>query len=422
MISARSLYISLACVASSLAVDTLVDVNYTRYQGTANANGVSQWLGMRFAAPPLGELRFAPPQDPLANSSIQVADQHGLICLGTGDPPTLNTTSEDCLFIDVYAPSNATTSSKLPVFFFIQGEYSSSDDPRTRHANDVSGGGFNDNSNANYNGSGLITASGYHIVVVNFNYRVGPYGFIASQEVQSSDTASVNNGLKDQLKALKWVQKYISQFVGDPEHVTIGGDSAGAASVTLLLTAYSGKDMGLFHASAAESQSFATVLTVNESQYQYNNFVIRTECASTSDTLACLRNKTAVELQTQNFNNPYPGAQMPPLYMWDPVIDNDLVQDYTYRAFNSGAFIRVPAIFGDDTNGGTIFTPKNTSNISGSDIFLQDQLPYLTLQDLATINSLYPKTNETYPNSGPYWRQVSNAYGEMRYRCPGLFI
>ena len=204
--------------------------------------------------------------------------------------------------------------------------------------------------------------------------------------------------------------------------MTIGGDSAGAASVTLLLTAYSGKDMGLFHASAAESQSLATVLTVNESQYQYNNFVIRTECASTSDTLACLRNKTAVELQTQNFNNPYPGAQMPPLYMWDPVIDNDLVQDYTYRAFNSGSFIRVPAIFGDDTNGGTIFTPKNTSNVSGSDIFLQDQFPYLSLQNLATINSLYPKTNETYPNSGPYWRQVSNAYGEMRYRCPGLFI
>ena len=98
--------------------------------------------------------------------------------------------SEDCLFVDVYAPTNAAQSGKkLPVYFFIQG------------------GGFAELSNANYNGTGLVEASGHNIVVVTFNYRVGPYGFLAGKEVEEG--ASLNNGLKDQIKALEWVQKYI---------------------------------------------------------------------------------------------------------------------------------------------------------------------------------------------------------------------
>lgn len=95
--------------------------------------------------------------------------------------------SEDCLFLDVFAPTNATN---LPVFFWIQG------------------GGYNSLSNANYDGTGLIEASDYNIVVVTFNYRVGPYGFLASQEVEQE--GSLNNGLKDMIKALQWVQNYIS--------------------------------------------------------------------------------------------------------------------------------------------------------------------------------------------------------------------
>lgn len=95
------------------------------------------------------------------------------------------------MFLDVYAPSNATTGSPLPVFFFIQG------------------GGFNQNSNPNFNGSGLIKAADFDLVVVNFNYRVGPYGFLSGKQV--AEGGSVNNGMKDMIKALQWVQKYISQ-------------------------------------------------------------------------------------------------------------------------------------------------------------------------------------------------------------------
>ena len=192
-----------------------------------------------------------------------------------------------------------------------------------------------------------------NIVVVEINYRVGPYGFIAGSEIESA-----NNGLRDQRKALEWVQKYIHLFGGNPKHVVMGGDSAGAASVTLQLTAFGGRNDNLFHGTAAESQSFATVLTVNESHYQYDNLVIRTGCVGASSALSCLKNKTAAEIQAVNFNTPYPGAQAPPLYMWNPVIDSDFITSLTYDAFASGKFVRVPVIFGDDTNGGTIFTPS----------------------------------------------------------------
>ena len=323
--------------------------------------------------------------------------------MGTGDSPRNPNTSEDCLFIDVYAPTNATSSSNLPVYFFIQG------------------GGFNFNSNANYDGSGLVSASSHEIIVVTFNYRVGPYGFLAGREVQDSASASLNNGLLDQRKALEWVHKYISYFGGNPNHIVLGGDSAGAASIAYHLTAYGGRDDSLFVGAAAESVSFAPILGVSESQYQYDNLVKRADCASDDDTLSCLRSKSATELQTANRNIPYPGAKNPPLYMWNPVLDNQMVQSYTRTAFNNGKFIKVPVIFGDDTNAGTIFTPRGTSSLAQSNTFLQDQFPHLTSEHLKRISQLYPNDGPDFNNAGTWWRQVSNAYGDMRYMCPTLW-
>lgn len=138
------------------AVDPLVRLDYASYQGVALPNGVSQWLGMRYAAPPTGPLRFEAPVDPAMEPNVQAADHHGAICLAVNGNPNSRTTSEDCLFLDLYAPSNAAAGAELPVYFFIQG------------------GGYASNANANMNGSELIQAAGGDIVVVNFNYRVGP--------------------------------------------------------------------------------------------------------------------------------------------------------------------------------------------------------------------------------------------------------
>lgn len=168
--------------------------------------------------------------------------------------------------------------------------------------------------------------------------------------------------------------------------------------------------------------SFATVLTVQESQYQFDNLTLRLGCVDTSNVLPCLRNKTAVEIQNVNYNVPYPGAAAPPIYMYNPVIDGDFIMDLTYTAFAEGAFVKVPVIIGDDTNGGTVFVYSNTSSLQESNLFIKNQFPYVTLEDFGTINELYPNPNDTCPNVGCYWRQASNVYGEQRYMCPGLYI
>lgn len=135
------------------AVSPVVHLNYTSYRGTSLANGVTQWLGVRYAAPPVGDLRFREPEPPETEDGVVDADSFKPICLGTDAGPPSNESAEDCLYLNIFAPSTAKKKSKLPVYFFIQG------------------GGFNTNSNANYNGSGLVTASDMNIVVVNFNYR-----------------------------------------------------------------------------------------------------------------------------------------------------------------------------------------------------------------------------------------------------------
>lgn len=254
--------------------------------------------------------------------------------------------------------------------------------------------------------------------MVTINYRVGPYGFLTN-----GDELQLNNGLYDQRKAMEWVQDYISQFGGDPGHVVLGGDSAGAASISLHLAAFGGRDDGLFHAAAAESVSFATVLTVEESQYQYDNLALRLGCVgSSNESLACLRSKTAVELQDANINIPYPGAASEPRYMYNPVIDGDLIRELTYTAFADGNFVKVPIIVGDDTNGGTSFAPQDTSTLAQSNVWIKNQFPYVTLEQFAAINELYPNPNDTCPNVGCYWRQAADTYGEMRYMCPGLYV
>ncbi|KAG5292006.1 vacuolar triacylglycerol lipase [Histoplasma ohiense] len=388
---------------SAEATGSLVNLGYAKYRGVQNPGGITHWLGMRYAAPPLGNLRFAAPEEPVKERKQQHANKFGFNCLSTKSIPRKQT-SEDCLFINVYAPSNARADSKLPVYFYIQG------------------GGFNANAGGRINGTGLIEASGMKIIVVTFNYRVGLYGFLASKEIK--ENASLNNGLKDQMKALEWVKKHIKQFGGDPDHVTIGGDSAGAASVYYLLTAFGGRSVDTFHAVAAGSPSFGTQLNVQESQYMYDNLVENTKCNG-KDSLACLRRVNVIDMQKLDKRYPLPGGNGPPLFMYSPTIDNDMIRDYTYKLISNGMFKKVPMIFGSDTNEGTVFVPRMTNSFKESDTFLKSQFPAMKEKHFEKIHDLYPKTNDVFPGAksyGAYWRQGSNAYGEMRYNCPAIIL
>ncbi|KAH8119019.1 triacylglycerol lipase [Phellopilus nigrolimitatus] len=385
----------------AFGVAPLIDLGNTKHLGTALPNGITQWLGIRFAAPPVGDLRFRAPADPPANDTVHVADAHGPICLPVGTASPSAKESEDCLFLDVYAPTNASTTTPLPVYFFIQG------------------GGFSENSNPNYNASGLITAGAMDLVVVTFNYRVGPYGLLASEEIQKN--GDINAGLLDQRKALQWVHDNISKFGGDPGHVVLGGDSAGAESVTLHLTAYSGAATDLFHAVIAESQSFPETLNVPQAQFQYDTLVKRVGCADQSDTLACLRATDISILQGNNTLIPYPGRNYPPLFSYNVVVDGNFLTDIPYNLFSQGKFVRVPSAFGDVTNEGSIFTSKNLNTTTDMNNFLQNNFPNLTSSMLSNIDVLYPQSTPV-PGYGPYFSAASSAYGEMRYICPGIFV
>ncbi|RKF76099.1 Acetylcholinesterase [Golovinomyces cichoracearum] len=375
-----------------------IDLGYSKYIGVAaNDSGVSKWLGIRYAAPPIGNLRFRAPVDPEVDDKTHLADKHAPPCHATPSTRLSSQTSEDCLFLDVYAPS---TPGPHPVYVYIQG------------------GGLNDLSNPNLDGTKLVAAGDYDIVVVVFNYRVGPFGFLASKEIR--ENGDLNAGLLDQRKVLEWIQKYIDRFGGDPDHVTIGGSSAGAGSVALHLTAYGGRDDGLFHAAIAGSPSFGAKTTVEGSQYQYDTLVERVNCTSAPDTLQCLRDVDIDTLARNNQNIPQPNGSYP-VFTYTNVIDGNFTTSNMYNLFTSGNFVKVPVIFGDDTDEGTIFTPAAINNVTDMNNFLKDNFPKLSSTQLDTIDSFYPK-DQKYPNKGDYWSAAADAYGEMRYVCPGIHI
>lgn len=201
-----------------------------RVEGTDLPSGVRAWLGVPFAAPPLRALRWQPPQPVVPWPGTLHTDRFAPECLQPLRSSRQNhyfgneATSEDCLYLNIWAPRRAR---KAPVVVWIYG------------------GGFNigSASMANYSGEPLAQAG---VVRVNIAYRVGALGFLAHPELSraSRSGGSGNYGLMDQIAALRWVRRNIAQFGGDPDNVTIVGQSAGSMSVALLQMSPAAK--GLF--------------------------------------------------------------------------------------------------------------------------------------------------------------------------------
>lgn len=199
--------------------------------GITLASGVRAWLGVPFAAPPVRELRWRPPQPAQRWNGVFHADRFAPMCLQVLRTRTMNhyfgneAISEDCLYLNVWAPASG---ARLPVIVWIYG------------------GGFNvgSASMANYSGEGLARAG---VVRVNLAYRLGALGFLAHPELtkESGYGGSGNYGIMDLIAGLQWVQRNIAAFGGDPGNVTIAGQSAGSMAVSLLQA--SPEAHGLFH-------------------------------------------------------------------------------------------------------------------------------------------------------------------------------
>ena len=203
----------------------------------ATDDGVISFKGVPFAAPPLGQLRWKPPQPVAKWSGVRQATHYGADCMQEpfpGDAAPLGVKpDEDCLYVNVWLPEKA-AQPKLPVMVWIYG------------GGYVNGGG----SPTVYDGSRFAKDG---IVFVSFNYRLGNLGFFAHPALTAEQPSfpAANYGLMDQVAVLKWIQRNISAFGGDPHNVTIFGESAGGGSVNMLLT--SSKAVGLFHKAAIES-------------------------------------------------------------------------------------------------------------------------------------------------------------------------
>jgi len=210
--------------------------------GTTDQNGITAYLGIPFAAPPVGELRWRPPQPAAPWQGVREASHFGASCMQsqpgsrlpwTEEFMTQGPVSEDCLFLNVWTPAKSASEKRAVMVYFY-------------------GGGFNEGSSsvAVYNGATLARQG---VVVVTPNYRVGPLGFLVHPELtkESPHRSSGNYGLLDQIAAVEWVQKNIAAFGGDPAQVTIFGQSAGAISVADLMR--SPLAQGLFARAIAES-------------------------------------------------------------------------------------------------------------------------------------------------------------------------
>jgi para-nitrobenzyl esterase len=218
-----------------------VTVEYGRLQGTSNEDYlVRMFKGIPFAAPPVGELRWKAPQPAAKWSGVRQADKFGSACMQTdvfGDIYFRDSQpSEDCLTLNIWVPTKA-ASAKLPVILWFYG------------------GGFvaGSSSEPRYDGENLAKKG---VIVVSSNYRLGVFGFFSHPELskESGRGSSGNYGLLDQVAALQWVVKNIAAFGGDPQNITIAGESAGSLSVSALMASPLSKN--LFQKAIGESGAF----------------------------------------------------------------------------------------------------------------------------------------------------------------------
>lgn len=211
-----------------------VPVNSGAVSGKVLASGVKAYLGVPYAAPPVRELRWRDPQPVKPWKGVYHADRKMPECMQVLRPHNINhyfgeeATSEDCLYMNVWAPPTAKAGAKLPVIVFIYG----------------GGGTIGSSGMAHYDGEQVAKRGA---VFVNFNYRVGVLGFMAHPDVtKEQEGHSGNEGYLDQNAALRWIRRNIAKFGGDPAKVLITGQSAGAGSVSQQM--YSPLSKGLFRA------------------------------------------------------------------------------------------------------------------------------------------------------------------------------
>ncbi|KAI4188986.1 MAG: hypothetical protein LQ346_005193 [Caloplaca aetnensis] len=344
---------------------------YATYRAARyNPNGdLYVFKNIRFAAPPVGNLRWAKPAPPPQQSGVQDGS-YGPICVqaplpglqltgpGADSPigeafnkylggipvPSFKEASEDCLFLDVYVPAKAVEnpSLRLPVIsWFYGGAYTFGAKDQVEPVLPL------------YDGTGLLQQSGGNVIFVVSNYRVGAYGFLAGNTMEKEGLP--NAGLYDQRAALQWIQDYIGLLGGDKTQVSAWGQSAGAGSIMHQLVAFGGTQDPLFSRAVLQSPGFSLLFDrKGKLEQAFERFASLAGCSGQG--VSCLRAASAETLDKANTALNTQGD-----FTLGPSADGNMIRQLATLELASGHYTRLPTslILSHVTNEAEIFTPPS---------------------------------------------------------------
>ncbi|KAG2523091.1 hypothetical protein JM18_005896 [Phytophthora kernoviae] len=393
----------LAALAAASDPPTVTIKNGSYYGVHQETYDQDLFLGMPYAQPPVGDLRFRNPRSLNTTwTDSKNATEYSPECYGYGSDQWVlgNVISEDCLTINVVRPSGISEGADLPVGVWIHG------------------GGFYEGGSADprYNLSHIVNEAAkaeMPFIGVSFNYRLQAFGFLWGTAVQEAGVT--NLGFRDQRLALHWVQENIEAFGGDTSKVTIWGESAGGRGVAYQLIAFGGRDDGLFRGAIMQSGSpvkYVPTAYTNASAWDvyYNNITAAANCSSAADTLDCLR-QVPVDTLSSILNSSVASSAS-----WGPAVDDDYIQDTGPALLSEGKFVHVPVLQGANHDEGTAF---GKTGIDTSEKFLE----YLvrtkgyTPQEANILLDLYPDIPEIGIPGTLHGRPGNDtAYGNMYKR------
>ncbi len=369
---------------TSIQHGTLIEIADGMVQGDLDG-GARRFLGIPFAAPPVGELRWKPPQAPAPWNGTLEASHFSDACAQEDALITSASDSEDCLYLNVWSPSPA-PSRRLPVMVWFHGGGNTTGSTMDEVPLGV-GGLF-------YNGRAL--AESRDVVVVTTNYRLNVFGFFSHPALAAEDPDypySGNQALLDQRASLQWVRDNIAAFGGDPDNVTIFGESAGSFDVCFHVA--SPLSRGLFHRAISESGGCTfRQPTDEESRTRSDEMIADLGCEDAADPLACVRALPVSDL--------LPGSAA-----FGPAVDGGFLPEQPRALFDSGNYAKVPYILGSNSDEGTLFA-------IGAPVIETEEAYRMALEgrfgDRADeAEALYPASDFDSPNDA--WIRVNGDSG-----------
>lgn len=395
------------------AASTHTDFPQVTLNGDEVITGVTEenieaFKGIPFAAPPINDLRFRRAQPfedsydgldattmrkacPQINPKQLFSTAYNLLEL-VPDPlrgpiheiaSTTVSMDEDCLYLNIYRPKGIKAGDKVPVMVWVYG------------------GAFILGSTGTYPGTQWINESdrmGLPIIYVSVSYRLGPYGFLGGEDITNEGNS--NAGLTDLHESLKWIHNHIADFGGDPDHVTIFGESAGAMLISHYMifnggdNTYEGKP--LYHAAILESGGilpFANSSSANPTK-EYDIMVELTNCSDAEDKLECMRGRSFEEIEeaknSYTLKEVYGGIDQ--FLGYSPRQDGDLIDGDPLDLWRAGKFPDIPIIMSNQEDEGTILAPL-FYNSSTPELFkakLQGIFHYADESEIDQILEYYP--------------------------------